>query len=105
MTGTTHNGGRMLYSVFLTSYGYSGTVADSKGIMRFYLPEKNNNDLVNRIKKKYPGIEDKENSIMKDARELLAGYFKGEVVDLKALPLNISGFKSFVKTADGPTKT
>jgi methylated-DNA-[protein]-cysteine S-methyltransferase len=81
------------FSAFLTKMGYSLLVAGTNGIVELFLPEENMLDIVNRMRKIYPYAKEEEDEILKQAKEKICEYFKGEKVDFFDIKVDLSRYK------------
>jgi methylated-DNA-[protein]-cysteine S-methyltransferase len=87
----------LYYSVFTAGQDYGTLVADESGITEFVLPVPNNDDAVNSIRKRHPGIIEKDTAALMHARELIKSYFGGIEADFRKIPVNLSNLTDFTR--------
>lgn len=88
----------LFYSVFLTCAGYVAIISNEKGILELFLPEENYDDVVNKIKKRYPYItEKKDGELFDKIKEKILSYFKEEKVDFSDIPVDLSQYKELTQ--------
>ncbi len=85
------------YSVFTAGRDYGTLVADESGILEFVLPVPKNDDAVNSIRKRYPGIAEKDTAALMHARELIKVYFNGLEVDFRKIPVSTGKLTDFAQ--------
>lgn len=87
-----------IYTVFLTSWGWTGFAASQKGLEALVLPEKTKEDAVFRLKKSLG-----DNNIIGNNKgwenliEKIREYFKGKKIDFSDYRLNLDNYTVFQK--------
>jgi methylated-DNA-[protein]-cysteine S-methyltransferase len=83
----------IIHTTFITSFGWCGLIKGEKGLKRIFLPEKNKQELMAKIKAFYPLSVSSKDEFEKEIKGISA-YFRGDNKKFSFF-LDFSGFTNF----------